>query len=112
MSELLEILVKTMDKHHAQQIQVLDFHGVSSSYDYFVIATASNSRLAWAMVDYIEEELKLHGLTVRSIEGNPQSRWILVDCYDVVVHLFVNEEREVYQLDKLWGDLPQVKVEL
>ena len=108
--EMLETIVRVMDKHHAERIKVLDFQGISSSYDYFVIASASNSRLAWAMVDYLEEELEAYGYTIRSTEGNNQSRWILIDCYDVVIHLFVNEEREVYQLDKLWGDLPEVKM--
>lgn len=112
MSNLLQLIVKEMDKHHATEIKVIDFRGHCANYDYFVIATAANSRLAWAMVDYVEEELEKHDLAIRSIEGDANSRWILLDCYDVIVHLFVGEEREVYQLDKLWGDLPVIQVEL
>lgn len=112
MSEMLNCIVEEMRKHHAKDIRILDFHHVSSYYDYFVIATASNLRLAWALSDYIEEKLLENGFSIRSKEGNNQSSWILIDCYEVVVHVFIEEERELYQLEKLWGDLPEVRVEL
>lgn len=111
MSNLLQLIVQEMDKHHATNIQALDFRNYSANYDYFVIGSAQNNRLAWALIEYLKEALDRNGFFVRSVEGDANSRWILMDCFDVVVHLFVAEEREVYQLDKLWGDLPHVLVE-
>lgn len=112
MSRTLKCIVEEMKKHHAEDIRILDFRNVSSCYDYFVIATASNPRLAWALSDYIEEKCSELNIPIRSKEGNQESRWILIDCYEVVVHVFLNEERELYQLEKLWGDLPEVRVEI
>lgn len=112
MSKTLDCIVEEMKKHHAENLYILDFRGVSSCYDYFVIATASNPRLAWALSDYIEEKLSEMNIPIRSKEGNQASRWILIDCYEVIVHVFLEEERELYQLEKLWGDLPCVRVEL
>ena len=111
MSNALKLIVSTIEQHHGEKIRILDFRHHSASYDYFVIATASNQRLAWAMIDYVEEALEENGIAIRSCEGQADSRWILLDCYDVVVHVFVGEEREVYQLDQLWGDLPEVRIE-
>ncbi len=111
MSNALKLIVDTIEQHHGEAIRVLDFRSQSASYDYFVIVTASNSRLAWAMVDYLEEVLSQHSVPLRSCEGQADSRWILLDCYDVIVHIFIGEERAVYQLDQLWGDLPEVRIE-
>ena len=112
MSSLLNLIVKTLDDHHASSIEVLDFTLTSPIHDYSVIASVSNQRLAHAIVMYVEEEVEKHGFSVRQKEGNDQSKWMLIDCYDVVVHVFVGEEREVYQLEKLWNDLPRVEVKV
>ncbi len=112
MSELLSLVVKEMEQHHATDLKVLDFKGVSPDYDYFVIGTVSNVRLAWALVDYVQEALEEQGYSVRKIEGDRQSTWILIDCFEVVIHLFSSEDRAMYGLDKLWADRPTIKVEL
>ncbi len=103
-------IANELDKHHATKINVLDFQKVSADFDYFVIASCSNSRLAWSVVSYLEEMIANESMTIRKIEGNSQSRWILVDCYDVVIHLFVEEERDIVQLESLWCDIPRMKV--
>lgn len=110
MGDLLEIIVRTLDQHHAQEIEVLDFRRISPLYDYSVIASVSNQRLAFSVLMYVEEEVEKHGYTIGRIEGNHQSQWFLLDCYDVVVHIFVGEERDAVQLEKLWNDLPRVEV--
>ncbi|MBE6108551.1 MAG: ribosome silencing factor [Erysipelotrichaceae bacterium] len=110
MSDLLNLIVKTLDAHHASKIEVLDFTVTSPLYDYSVIASVSNQRLAHAVLMYVEEEVEKHGYPIRKVEGDDQSRWLLLDCYEVVVHIFVGEERDVYQLEKLWNDLPRIEV--
>ena len=112
MSELLNVIVQTLDKHHGYDLEVLDFTGISPLYDYCVIATVSNQRLAHAILMYVEEEVEKHGYRIRSKEGNSLSRWILLDCFDVVVHVFVSEERDAVQLERLWNDLPRVEVRI
>lgn len=110
MSELLKLIVKTLYDHHASRIEVLDFQSASPLFDYSVIASVSNQRLAHAVLMYVEEEVEKHGYPIRRMEGSQQSRWFLLDCYEVVVHIFVGEERDVYQLEKLWNDLPRIEV--
>ena len=111
MSDCLKLVVKTVDEHLGEETTVLDFRGHSPFTDYFVITTARNERMADSLVDYVIEAAEKAGLSVRNVEGGEGSRWLLVDLYEVVLHVFVGEEREVYQLEKLWGDLPRIEVQ-
>lgn len=108
MSILLEVILNTLEKNHATDIEVLDFSGRHPLFDYSVIATVTNIRLAHALIDYVKDDVEKSGFSVRSVEADDSSRWLLLDCYEVVVHIFVGEEREFYQLEKLWADLPRV----
>ena len=112
MSELLQLVVKAADQRLAEAISVLDFRGHSPFTDYFVIASAKNERMADSIVDHVIEEAEKAGFAVRNVEGGQGSRWLLVDLYEVVRHVFGGEERQVYNLEKLWGDLPRIEVEL
>lgn len=112
MSELLQLVVKAADQRLSEAISVLDFRGHSPFTDYFVIASAKNERMADSIVDHVIEEAEKAGFAVRNVEGGQGSRWLLVDLYEVVLHVFVGEERQVYNLEKLWGDLPRIEAEL
>ena len=112
MSELLQLVVKAADQRLAEAISVLDCRGHSPFTDYFVIASAKNERMADSIVDHVIEEAEKAGFAVRNVEGGQGSRWLLVDLYEVVLHVFVGEERQVYNLEKLWGDLPRIEAEL
>ena len=112
MSELLQLVVKAADQRLAEAISVLVFRGHSPFTDYFVIASAKNERMADSIVDHVIEEAEKAGFAVRNVEGGQGSRWLLVDLYEVVLHVFVGEERQVYNLEKLWGDLPRIEAEL
>jgi ribosome-associated protein len=97
----------------ATDVTVLDLRGVSSYTDYFVVCSGNTDRQTKAIHDAIAEGLKKdHGIRPRSVEGAGEARWILLDYFDVVVHVFVPEVREFYRLEQLWGDVPRVDVEL
>ena len=97
----------------AIDLTVLDLRGVSSYTDYFVVCSGNTDRQTKAIHDAIIEGMKKdHGVLPRRVEGVSESRWILLDYFDVVVHVFVPEVREFYRLEQLWGDVPRVDVEL
>ncbi|MEA4876130.1 ribosome silencing factor [Anaerorhabdus sp.] len=110
MSDLLKVVVKAMDERLAEDIVVLDFQNQSPFCDYFVIGSALNHRMAKSIIDRVEEKVIASGGSIRAIEGNEDSAWQLIDCNGIIAHVFVDGEREVYQLEKLWGDLPRVEV--
>jgi ribosome-associated protein len=86
----------------------LDLRDVLAYTDYFVICTGNTDRQTKAIHDRINEGLKKeHGVLPRRVEGLGESRWILMDYLDVVVHIFTPEAREFYRLEQLWGEAPK-----
>ena len=80
--------------------------------DYFVIASASNDRQVKAICEEVEDRVKkAGGGAPRTIEGLNDARWVLMDYGDWVVHIFLDEAREFYDLERLWGDVPRVPFE-
>ncbi len=96
----------------AQDVVALDLRGVSGFTDVFVIASGTSDRQAKAIHDAIHIGLKNeHGLLPRRVEGVSESRWILMDYLDVIVHVFAPETRDFYRLETLWGDVPRKEYE-
>lgn len=92
-----------LDKKGADLL-VLNLSEISSFADYFVICSASSERQAQAVADAIEEKLRAAGRRPISIEGYAPARWILLDYGDVLFHVFLEESRRFYALERLWGD--------
>ena len=93
----------------AQDVKVLDVRSVSVIADYFVICSCDSSVHLRAVTREILEEIKKEkGLKIQRREGTDESRWILIDLGDVIVHVFHHAEREFYDLDSLWGDAVEV----
>lgn len=90
-----------MDDKKAEDIVILDLAGKTSIADYMVIASGQSSRQVATMAEALERELKEHGIRV-GVEGMSQCDWVLVDAFDVIVHLFRPEVRTYYNLEKMW----------
>ena len=104
--QLLETIVKAADDKRAEDIVALNMNGVSLLADYFVIMNGNSERQVMAIVDAVEDAVLAAGGNQPRIEGKKGSRWMLMDFHDVVVHVFVPEERAFYNLEKLWADAP------
>ena len=96
-----------MDDKKAENVVTLNLIGKTSITDYMIIASGQSSRQIGAMAEALQSELKNHGIRT-VIEGMPQCDWVLIDAFDVVVHLFRPEVRSFYNLEKMWAlDLPE-----
>ena len=101
---MAQIACKAIDDKKGQDIKVIDIHNVSVIADYFVIASGTNSNQVQAIVDNVEELLGRAGFEAKQIEGNRNSSWILMDYGDVIVHVFDEENRLFYDLERIWRD--------
>ena len=112
MKELLHVACKAIDEKKGQDIITYEFASLNPFIDHVVICSATNLRQVYAIANNIHERVKEQGFQIRNMEGNKDSRWILIDLDSIVVHVFYEEERAVYQLEKLYADLKQVEVQL
>ena len=109
--ELLEMVVKAADSRRAEDITALKVDEVSPMADYFVIMTAGSNRQVQAVVNAIVEKAHENHININSVEGKREAQWVLVDLGDVVVHVFREETRHFYHLEKLWSQAPIVNVD-
>ena len=107
----LECVVKAMDDKMGSHIVAIDMRDASPIFDTFVLCTANNERLMQAIKENIKDECEINGFEVKSIEGLRDSKWLLIDLGDIVCHIFATEERDSYNLEKLWGDMPRISLE-
>ena len=107
---LLEIVYKALDDKRAEDIVVLNMENISLLSDYFLICNGNSDRQAQAIAKEVQEKAQENGYEVKRIEGYDSARWILVDLGDIVVHIFHKDERAFYNLERLWGDAPQLDV--
>lgn len=107
MSQLLELIKKTLIEKQAENITVINMKEVNPYADYFVVCTAKNTRHAGNMVDYLKQDAAQAGFDMRTVEGDRNSTWILADFNEVVVHIFTEEARKQYKIEALWADQPQ-----
>ncbi|KGR74503.1 ribosome silencing factor [Ureibacillus sinduriensis] len=105
---LLEIVYKALDDKRAEDIVVLNMENISLLADYFLICNGNSDRQAQAIAREVQEKAQENGYEVKRIEGFDSARWILVDLGDIVVHIFHKDERAFYNLERLWGDAPQL----
>ena len=109
--EQVKLIVKALEEKKAEDIRIIDIQGVSSIADYFVIANGSNENQLNAMKDSVDEEMYKNGIHARQIEGNVHSSWILMDYQDVVVHIFSEEDRHFYDIERIWKDGKEITLE-
>jgi len=102
--QMAGIAYRALDSKKAENIQVIDISGISVMADYFIIADGLNQNQIQAMCDAVEEALYKEGISVKQIEGNRNSSWILMDYGDIIVHVFSKEDRLFYDLERIWGD--------
>jgi ribosome-associated protein len=99
----LRLIDQSLADNKAIDPVTIDLAGKTSLADAMVVATGSSQRHLASMAEHLLEALKAHGLTGLTAEGRGQSDWVLIDAGDVIVHLFKEEQRRFYDLERLWG---------
>ncbi|MBR2189183.1 MAG: ribosome silencing factor [Eubacterium sp.] len=102
--ELAGIAYDAMEEKKAIDIKLINIESISTLADYFIIASGSNRNQVQAMADEVEERLSKIGVEPKHIEGYRTANWILMDYGDLVIHIFDEENRLFYDLERIWRD--------
>ncbi|HHW01998.1 MAG TPA: ribosome silencing factor [Thermoanaerobacterales bacterium] len=103
------LAARVLEDKKGQDVVILDISRISILADYFVIATGRSFIHVKALADEVEKKLTEEGFILRGKEGYDEARWVLLDFYDIIVHIFYSTDREYYMLEHLWADAPRLE---
>ena len=109
--QMAKVAVEALKEKKGYDVKVIDISEISILADYFIIANGSNANQVPAMDDYVEEQMDQAGFDDPKVEGYNNASWILLDYNDVVLHIFDEESRSFYNLERLWRDGKEVDVD-
>ena len=110
-NKMVSTVVNALFEKKAQNIKALDISALSNIGDAFVIASATNSSQVSALIDEVQKQMHEQGYPTRQIEGTQHSGWVLMDFYDVIVHVFTLEDRVVYNIEKVWAEAKEINID-
>jgi len=101
-NEVLEIIQKTLEDGKAENVVTIDLAGKTSIANQMVVASGTSQRHVASLAEKVQENLKAAGYKT-TIEGEDKADWVLIDAFDVIVHIFKPEVRDFYSLEKMWS---------
>lgn len=101
-------VIDAMEDKKALNIVVLDLRETEAFTDFFVVASGQSNRQVKAITDAVDLSLKKTGLRPAHMEGYDHAEWVLMDCFDMIVHIFTERTREHYDLERLWGSAKRI----
>lgn len=105
------LAIKALEDKKGNDIRIIDIHDISIIADYFIIASGSNKNQVQTMVDNVEDVLGKAGFEPRQLEGYGTASWILMDYNDIIIHVFSEEDRLFYDLERIWRDGKDVDID-
>lgn len=108
--EMAKLAVKALEDKKALDIKVIDISTISVIADYFIIASGSNTNQVQAMSDNVDDELTKSGYHIKQLEGYKTANWILMDYNDIIIHIFSEEDRLFYDLERIWHDGKDISI--
>jgi ribosome-associated protein len=108
--EAAQLCAQAADDKKAFDILILDLRALTYIADYFVICSGSNVTQVGAIADGVGQALAMAGIHPSHVEGEVEASWVLMDYGDIVVHIFDEQTRAYYCLEKLWGDAPRLRL--
>ena len=109
--EMAKIAYHALDEKKGEDIRIIDIAGISVLADYFIIASGSNPNQVQALVDNVEEQMYKAGYDDPRVEGYNTASWVLLDYNDVIVHVFSQDDRLLYDLERIWRDGKEIDVD-
>ncbi len=109
--DMVKTAYEALEEKKGNDIVILDIAEISTLADYFIICDGGSESQVHALTDNVEEKMHEAGYHQERREGHRSSTWVLMDYEDVIVHIFDRENREFYNLERIWRDAKQIKIE-
>lgn len=109
--ELALLAGRQIQEKHGKEVKLLDVRGRSDVTDYFLLVTGLNPPHLKALASEVDRLLKSNGVKARRMAGKAESGWVVLDCWSVIIHLFLEDMRLLYDLESLWSDADEVSLE-
>lgn len=106
----IQVIVNALEDINTFDIIVYDMRGISPFFDYFIISSATSDRQLQAAITHISNDLAKENFEHPKVEGKNSKSWVLVDANDVIVNVFTKEEREYYNLEKMWAGIKTIDI--
>lgn len=106
--QILDIITESLDDGKANDVVVMDLQGKTSIANYMVVASGTSQRHVAALAEQIQMKLKASGFKA-TVEGEEKADWVLIDAFDVIVHIFKPEVREFYSIEKMWSSIAKIR---
>ena len=106
--QILKIVVDTLEDNKADDVVTIDLKGKTSIASYMVIASGTSQRHVASLAEHVQMKLKESGFS-STAEGEEKADWVLIDAFDVIVHIFRPEVRDFYHLEKMWSSVAEVR---
>ena len=103
-------IIDAMEDKKALDVVVLDLRDSGAFTDYFVVGSGRSTRQVQAIADAVGERLRAVDARPTHVEGYAHAEWVLMDCFDVIVHIFTRDTRELYDLERLWGSATRIEI--
>ena len=103
--KILEIIKNSLENNKAENVVIINLKGKTSISDYMVVASGTSQRHVASLAEKVFEDLKKAGFR-SSMEGEEKADWVLIDAFDVIVHIFKPEVRDFYNIEKMWQSVP------
>ena len=109
--EMTKVAFEALEDKKGEDIRVIEISEISTIADYFIIASGNNTSQVSALVDSVDEKLGKMGIQPKRVEGASSLSWVLMDYGDIIVHVFMKEDRLFYDLERIWKDGKFVEIE-
>ena len=106
--QILDIITIALDDGKANDVVVMDLQGKTSIANYMVVASGTSQRHVAALAEQVQMKLKASGFKA-TVEGEDKADWVLIDAFDVIVHIFKPEVREFYYIEKMWSSVAKIR---
>ena len=104
-------VIDAMEDKKAFNLVVLDLRDTEAFTDFFVVASGQSNRQVKAITNAIDLSLKAKGMRPTHMEGYDHAEWVLMDCFDIIIHIFTEQTREHYDLERLWGSAKRIAIQ-